>query len=111
MEVRDPDDEQACLTLYQKGPREVVRRLAAYDVKNETPGSRGTGSPAAAAMLVQRPNYTGVRVPGRRARLSSREIMDGPASRAACDRSREGGSRRLAKRRCFDLSQHRIRLP
>ncbi|HEV7590997.1 MAG TPA: hypothetical protein VGO40_22995 [Longimicrobium sp.] len=28
-EVRDPDDELVCLTVYQKGAREVVRRLAA----------------------------------------------------------------------------------
>jgi len=28
-EVRDPDDELVCLTVYRKGAREVVRRLAA----------------------------------------------------------------------------------
>jgi hypothetical protein len=28
-EVHDPDDELVCLTLYRKGAREVVRRLAA----------------------------------------------------------------------------------
>jgi hypothetical protein len=28
-EVRDLDDERVCLTVYRKGPREVVRRLAA----------------------------------------------------------------------------------
>jgi hypothetical protein len=28
-EVRDPDDEVVYLTVYQKGAREVVRRLAA----------------------------------------------------------------------------------
>jgi len=28
-EVRDPDDELVCLTVYLKGAREVVRRLAA----------------------------------------------------------------------------------
>jgi hypothetical protein len=28
-EVRDPDDEPVCLTVYRKGAREVVRRLAA----------------------------------------------------------------------------------
>ena len=27
-EVRDPDDELVCLTVYRKGAREVVRRLA-----------------------------------------------------------------------------------
>jgi hypothetical protein len=28
-EVRDPADELVCLTVYRKGAREVVRRLAA----------------------------------------------------------------------------------
>jgi hypothetical protein len=28
-EVRDPEDELVCLTVYRKGAREVVRRLAA----------------------------------------------------------------------------------
>jgi hypothetical protein len=28
-EVRDPDDELVCLTVYRKGAREVVRRLVA----------------------------------------------------------------------------------
>jgi hypothetical protein len=28
-EVRDPNDELVCLTVYRKGAREVVRRLAA----------------------------------------------------------------------------------
>lgn len=28
-EVRDPDDELVCLTVYRKGAQEVVRRLAA----------------------------------------------------------------------------------
>ncbi|HEU4560084.1 MAG TPA: hypothetical protein VFS20_19695 [Longimicrobium sp.] len=28
-EVRDPDNELVCLTVYRKGAREVVRRLAA----------------------------------------------------------------------------------
>jgi hypothetical protein len=28
-EVRDPGDELVCLTVYRKGAREVVRRLAA----------------------------------------------------------------------------------
>ena len=28
-EVRDPDGELVCLTVYRKGAREVVRRLAA----------------------------------------------------------------------------------
>jgi hypothetical protein len=28
-EVRDPGDELVCLTVYRKGVREVVRRLAA----------------------------------------------------------------------------------
>jgi len=28
-EVRDSDDELVCLTVYRKGAREVVRRLAA----------------------------------------------------------------------------------
>lgn len=28
-ELRDPDDELVCLTVYWKGAREVVRRLAA----------------------------------------------------------------------------------
>jgi hypothetical protein len=28
-EVRDPDHELVCLTVYRKGAREVVRRLAA----------------------------------------------------------------------------------
>ena len=28
-EVRDPQDELVCLTVYRKGAREVVRRLAA----------------------------------------------------------------------------------
>ncbi|HEX6748750.1 MAG TPA: hypothetical protein VF092_15740 [Longimicrobium sp.] len=28
-EVRDQDDELVCLTVYRKGAREVVRRLAA----------------------------------------------------------------------------------
>jgi len=28
-EVRDPDDELVCLTVYRKGATEVVRRLAA----------------------------------------------------------------------------------
>jgi hypothetical protein len=28
-EVRDPTDELVCLTVYRKGAREVVRRLAA----------------------------------------------------------------------------------
>jgi len=27
-EVRDPDNELVCLTVYQKGAREVVRRLS-----------------------------------------------------------------------------------
>jgi hypothetical protein len=27
-EVRNPDDELVCLTVYRKGAREVVRRLA-----------------------------------------------------------------------------------
>jgi hypothetical protein len=27
-EVRDPNDELVCLTVYRKGAREVVRRLA-----------------------------------------------------------------------------------
>ncbi|HEX8319395.1 hypothetical protein [Longimicrobium sp.] len=27
-EVRDPDNELVCLTVYRKGAREVVRRLA-----------------------------------------------------------------------------------
>ncbi|MCA1790730.1 MAG: hypothetical protein LC667_12990 [Thioalkalivibrio sp.] len=27
--VRDPDDELVCLTVYRKGAREAVRRLAA----------------------------------------------------------------------------------
>jgi len=28
-EVRDPDDELVCLTVYRNGARDVVRRLAA----------------------------------------------------------------------------------
>ncbi len=28
-EVRDPNDELVCLTVYRKGAREVIRRLAA----------------------------------------------------------------------------------
>ena len=28
-EVRDPDNDLVCLTVYRKGAREVVRRLAA----------------------------------------------------------------------------------
>ncbi len=28
-EVRDPDDELVCLTVYRRGAREAVRRLAA----------------------------------------------------------------------------------
>ncbi len=28
-EVRDPDDELVCITVYRKGAREVVRRLDA----------------------------------------------------------------------------------
>ena len=28
-EVRDPENELVCLTVYRKGAREVVRRLAA----------------------------------------------------------------------------------
>jgi hypothetical protein len=50
-EVRDPENELVCLTVYRKGAREVVRRSQPERAAIKQNRSRGTESPAAAAML------------------------------------------------------------
>lgn len=58
-EVRDPDDELVCLTVYRKGAREVMRRDATPRRLTQTrmKHTAAAGEIAcAAAMLAQRPN-------------------------------------------------------